>query len=338
MGRWLTRFAWLLWSVIVLLALAVHPVGQRSVWIAPVVYSPPQLGVMLLICLAALTFARQWRLSLLCLATALIFAWPVWGWRAHVPVQADEGLAAPDCLRVLTCNRGQHYGHSLAPFIAHLQPDLIALQDAHAVSGVVPQAPEYAALPHRQRVGEFQLLSRYPITRAQLLMSQPANTPKPFLKAARFEVQFGNRVVVVYEIHLPSPRKELRSFVRSGAAEQAAQSATVFWQTHEALLNDFVQRIEAETLPTVVLGDWNQPPLGPHYRRMTQHLQDAHAEAGIGSGFSFPGDWWNPAAFGHVWLRIDYVLCNHAWQVLRCETEPQSNSQHSAVGALLRLR
>jgi endonuclease/exonuclease/phosphatase (EEP) superfamily protein YafD len=95
--------------------------------------------------------------------------------------------------------------------------------------------------------------------------------------------------------------------------------------------------IESETLPTVVCGDFNAPALGPMYRRMTTSFQDSHRQAGIGYGFSFPGDITLPFTGGQ-WIRIDYVLASRAWDVLRCDVEQQMGSQHSAVISTLRLK
>jgi endonuclease/exonuclease/phosphatase family metal-dependent hydrolase len=136
-------------------------------------------------------------------------------------------------------------------------------------------------------------------------------------------------------VQLPSPRKELRS---QGLAIRPSESIRQFWQDQVMLMQQVLQHVESETLPVVVCGDWNAPPVGPLYRRMTAQLSDAHMAVGDGAGYTFPGDLWNPLTLGKPWLRLDYILCNAGCEVLRCETEAPSEAQHAAVGAVLRIK
>jgi endonuclease/exonuclease/phosphatase family metal-dependent hydrolase len=113
-----------------------------------------------------------------------------------------------------------------------------------------------------------------------------------------------------------------------------------YWKEQRVVLDGLMKRIEAETLPTLVLGDWNLPDFGPRYRRLTRNLQDAHLVGGKGFGHTFPGDLPHWAAFGQPWMRIDYVLTDKKhWRVEECRVQTASEaalSQHRAL--LVRLR
>ena len=111
-----------------------------------------------------------------------------------------------------------------------------------------------------------------------------------------------------------------------------------YWLDHATLIHHLLSRIESERMPCVVLGDWNQPTVGPLYRQLTRRLQDAHSAAGLGYGWTFPGDWWTAFTDGQAWMRLDLVLCSTEWRVLRSEAEPESESQHCAVSAVLELQ
>lgn len=338
MRRGFTRLLWCSWILLIALLLTAHLVGQLTLWTSLLVYAPVtwwMLGGLIIACLAV---PLSKRLALVSLLTAIIIGGPLWEYRTHHPLMPQD---ATPVLRVLTCNRGQHNGHTLAKFIAEQQPDVIAYQETNERGCYLPDAPEYAAYPHRSRVSEFQLLSRHPIVSAGLVTGpqvmvegrlQPAN------KVARFELDTPMGHVVLYNLHLLSPRFEIRSMLKpTPPTPTQLMRIERFPGDQEALLEDAMQHAEREVKPTILCGDFNVPSLGPLYRRMTRQFQDSQVQAGCGYGFSFPGDVTAPLTGGQ-WIRIDYVLANRTWEILRCKVEQQSGAQHSAILSTLRLR
>ncbi|MFZ4596609.1 MAG: endonuclease/exonuclease/phosphatase family protein [Verrucomicrobiaceae bacterium] len=174
-------------------------------------------------------------------------------------------------------------------------------------------------------------MSRYPILNSQMIGTQASGRRR--LRAACYEVQLPTWTVVVYNVHQPSPRKELKG---QGLVIHPSESTRQFWQDQEMLMQQVLQHMESEVLPVVVCGDWKAPPVEPLYRRMTAQLTDAHMAVGGGAGYTFSGNLWNPLTLGKPWLRLDYILCNAECEVLQCETEAPSEAQHAAVGAVLR--
>ena len=155
---------------------------------------------------------------------------------------------------------------------------------------------------------------------------------KTKLKSMRHVVKMEGRDIAVYNLHMPTPR-----FALTGKSEGGTVAAD-HWAEQRSLIQQALERMESDPLPVIALGDWNVPARGPLYRRMTRKLTDAHAEAGIGHGFTAPGDmrgWWS---LGKSWLRLDYILSSGEWEPMRCVTEPASKAQHGAVFAELRLR
>ena len=271
------------------------------------------------------------RLLLLCAVTALRVAPPELGFfheERSLPIPSS-----PEVLRVVTWNLGQHEGHSIGPFLDQSKMDVLALQECSYNQAGLRSGPGRAQLPHLSQASEFILLSRYPILNAQMIVTQASG--RRGLRAARYEVQLPTWTVVVYNVHLPSPRKELKG---QWLAIRPSESTRQFWQDQEMLMQQVLQHMESEVLPVVVCGDWNAPPVGPLYRRMTAQLTDAHMAFGGGAGYTFPGDLWNPLTLGKPWLRLDYILCNVECEVLQCETEAPSEAQNAAVGAVLRIR
>jgi endonuclease/exonuclease/phosphatase (EEP) superfamily protein YafD len=321
----------------------VKVIGTWLFWLAPLVYMPPQVWPLLLLSLGALSMWRRfYRLALVLGCSALVVAGLALGW----PWPSVSGVTALDSdntlLRVLTWNQGQHYDHSISDFIAQQRPDVIALQDASMPLRKLQSMAEYKVYPHITKVGEFALLSRFAITQAMLVPARVEMAGKYSRvdpDAARFEIDFHGRPIVIYTVHAMSPRYELDMlFGIQQPYPKTIRDGPSFWQQQRSVIEQLLAKMDAETLPTVVLGDWNMPPMGVIYRHITRGRQDAHATVGSGAGFTCPGDLWTPLTWGKPWLRIDYVLTTSHWQPLSCVTEPASHAQHCSVAALVRLR
>lgn len=340
MRAWCQRLGWLCWAAIVLLLLLAHLIGQSWPPLGMLIYAPPQMWLIFLALLAAAGWWLSRVLFWTCMVTAMFYAGPVCGYRTHRPDVQNIEQNSASTLRVVSANRGDHHGHSIADFVLAQQPDLVAMQDSIFAYAWTPGAAEYAAMPHQSRVSEFLLLSRFPITRTELLITKlppVRGTYRAAFKAARFQIDFHGQPVAVYNVHLPSPRQNMHQLGHAPSV-QSLEAMYQYWRDHAFIIRDLMTRMEAETLPTLVLGDWNQPSVGPLYRRLTGRFHDAHMEAGLGYGWSFPGDWWTIFTDGQAWMRLDLVLSSRHWQVLRSEVEPESDSQHCAVGAVLRLK
>ncbi len=325
--RWIAAVAAL---IVVLGALLVVAIGQESRWVAYLVYAPPLIGPVVLAVLALPGLVWRERLAAVLLTAALILAVPWLGWRSHrpPPISLASGVQS---LRCVTCNRGQNYGHSLEPFFQETRPDIVAVQDV-ATEGF---RTGFAGLPYVNRAWEFVLFSRYPVIRSELLSlvyPPTGKNPQVWRGAARFLLRVGEREVVVYNVHLPSPRHALTG------ADEAGFVVGDFWELQRLTLEQLASAVQKETLPTLVLGDLNLVPLGPRYRRITARLTDVHAAGGLGYGFTAPNDVNTLWAFRSAWLRLDYVLASPHWQVLSSLTEPASKSQHAALFAELALR
>jgi endonuclease/exonuclease/phosphatase family metal-dependent hydrolase len=246
----------------------------------------------------------------------------------------------------MTCNRGQSYGHSIAAFIQQTQPELLVVQDSYAAQAFQPHAPEFKAMPYRARQGQMALLSKWPILRSELVRMQVP--PELAAKGAwhyimKATIKWHELPVTVFTLHLPSPRHPIELYRNKKVFEQAGYEKVLsYWHDHSYLLERVLEAVEREVQtmqnPVLALGDWNLPQFGPLYRRITRRLQDTHAHAGLGYNFTCPGDIRTRFALWKPWLRIDYILASHAWEVLAHETEAASAAQHCAVAAVLRLR
>lgn len=327
-------------------------VGQAHYFFAPVAYMPLVFvgPALLLWALPGWWWGR--RLALGVGVAGVFFHLGLLGWKMpRLQVKPAQHL------RVAFVNRGDQDLASWERWIVQQQPDLVGLTDVKGKDGqgLGVGLPVVAGLPFLMRIGEHALASRYPFKGTQVVRPDvpPGSAFRvQYLPAARFEVDVPGGPIAVYVVHLRSPRDALSKY-RSlrlwkwtlfGVPTHVSASITIdhYWKEQELVLEGLLKRIEAETVPVLVLGDWNLPDFGPRYRRLTKNLLDGHREAGSGFGHTFPGDLSHWAAFGQPWMRIDYVLTDKRhWQVEECRVQTASEaarSQHRALFARLWLQ
>ncbi|RBP48109.1 endonuclease/exonuclease/phosphatase family metal-dependent hydrolase [Roseimicrobium gellanilyticum] len=285
--------------------------------------------------------------GILTLVVGLLYLGPLLGWQGSASPPGDAEHSA-DVLRVMTYNRGQAQKTSLQPFKLEHQPDVLALQDAGRRLASYQNADGYREFTHVDGVGEFTLLSKHPIVRKDLLIYvQNGDTSRQVPVAARFEIEMATRRVAIYSVHLPTPRPMLESERWGGFLwgilglpgtdlARKRHSRQAYWDGKLSLATQLAETVAKESLPCIVVGDFNTPSMGTVYRAFVRSLQDSHQVAGSGYGYTFPGVTRNPVAFQQPWLRLDYVFADKRhWKIISHVTEPDRASQHRAVFAQL---
>jgi endonuclease/exonuclease/phosphatase (EEP) superfamily protein YafD len=335
-----------LWILCTLILLGVWFVGQRWHWFAFIMHLPPYAAVLGLLLAGVSCWWLSRRLAVGFILLGLLLAGPVLGWRAAGKRVSAVPHSDPQALRLMTCNRGQSNGHRISKFIQQMQPEILIIQDSYSAQAFQPNAPDYSTFPYRARQGQMTVLSKWPILKSELVRLQVP--PELAAKGAwhyimKATVQWREQPVTLFTLHLPSPRHPIELYRNKEVfSPQGYERVTRYWHDHGFLLERAVELIEQEIqtspFPVLAMGDWNLPQFGPLYRRITRRLQDTHAHAGQGYGFTCPGDIRTGFAFWKPWLRIDYILASHAWEILAHETELPSEAQHCAVAAVVRLR
>lgn len=348
--KWCGRIAFasmVLWTALVLLiALGFRFLGETNLCTAFLLFVPPSVWLLPGLAIWPATLLFRWRAALLLGAVVGLVTFISSGWRMSSP---DEPVAmekrSPNTLVLLTNNRGQTGGHSIRPFKNHIQPDMMAFQESSVPSTTYLADPGYAEFKFGATVNEYTLISRFPVMPGQLLSWSGDHVTTPFHYGARFEVDWAGRKIAVYVVHLRSPRDALLSqrwgsFIRGiplpfSSWRERAEKDMAFWRDQWSMAEALKNRLKLETLPYMLAGDFNAPHFGAVHRMVSRDLQDAHAIAGHGFGFTFPGDTRNPLAFGGPWMRIDHIFADPHWSVEACWTEDERKSQHRAVAAAL---
>lgn len=300
---------------------------EKTVFGIVQLYLPPWLWGLpaLLLVLPTLRYAprRLWLIGLSLLWTA----GPVMGFCWHSAPIAAKPTALT--LRLMTYNVkwGKREISAIASEIGHYQPDILVMQDS---AGVL-QGPLLTVLKGYQVKTAYQctVASRYPILYAQPIALATGDTN---YQAMQIEVRVGHECILIYNVHLLSPRWALLDLL-DGNTSNILASAAHREQQAQGLLN----LLHSQKGPVLVAGDFNSPPSSLVCRILEKqgHLQDAFAEAGQGYGYTY-GQYLLPHFV--PFLRIDHIFADQQWRVLRCVTGNGKGSDHCPVIADLVLR
>lgn len=244
---------------------------------------------------------------------------------------------------LLTNNIGQDNKQSLSSFIKLEKPDILLLQEAGGRTRQFSNSfPEY----YFSQCGEFGILSKFKIINSKLITSQEKNL---IAVAARFEILISNQTIIVYNVHIPSPRYNLNKTAGKGLIIATigtilpinkfgdyTKNIQEIWHQYSRYYEHLYTLVEKEEKPFIVAGDFNLPNRGPSYRLLCKNMKDSFKYCCTGFGYTFPGTTINPLSLFGPWIRIDYIFAGKGFTPIYAKVEPHRKSQHRAVVAGLK--
>lgn len=267
-----------------------------------------QYAAIALLVGAGLLIARRPGLAALAVALVLYHAAPVVRYSAAGrPAAACTGPG----FTVATVNVRYRNGdpRAVLEWLAAEAPDLVVVQElTPAWAEVLAQLPAYAHRKLLTRTDAYGIgvLSRWPFTRID-----PVDLAGDRLPSLSAVVVVGDRPLAILGMHARWPIIPRLLHARDDALDRAARL------------------VRAQSLPTVVLGDFNLTPLAPAFRRF-------EVEAGLRDAMGGAG--WHPtwqAGFWPLALRIDHVFVPPSICVERASVGPAIGSDHRPVVARL---
>jgi endonuclease/exonuclease/phosphatase family metal-dependent hydrolase len=149
-------------------------------------------------------------------------------------------------------------------------------------------------------------------------------------KYTRTEVEWSGETVAIYNVHFRSFTAPRPSGVRAGldAWMVALKASKKDFLAREAEARTLRKALDGESIPFVVVGDFNATPDQWTYAHVARGLNDALDTA---PGFA----WTYPDA--RPLIRIDAILASSGWSVRRSVVLPPGASDHRSVLADLDL-
>ena len=336
--RQLSRLAWLRYIPIFFITLYILMLSTYiilrllfgdAVWImaslnnfAPYYFLPLLLTIPVAMLLRT---PRLTGLKLILLAVGVIWFMP-----RYIPNNITR--AAPQTettVKVVTFNvptRHQQYDQ-VANWLREVDADIVLLQEVTGEWATQRGVPQLLDLyPHQ--VGQWEwgntTLSKYPIV---------DQYDSRYLK-----VDIDGTVVALYNIHFWMPISE-HPRVRLPVHFPYADVITRYDDRgRNDQINGLIARINTETLPFIVGGDFNMSDNAVKYHDLAAIMHDSFREAGVGVGASWPVAYQaGLPLFIPPLIRIDYIWHSDHFTSLSSELGPALDSDHRPVISTLAL-
>lgn len=259
---------------------------------------------------------RQWRLSVILLpgGFALLFTWG----SMFLPNNPPDMNTTDIPLRVMTFNlKGYNPNQeAIVELIREADADIVALQEVSDINTSILEAElqdiyPYMVLHMTDNVTQGQgLLSRYPIVEDEFWQFDfVPNT----LGHQRSVITLENGTsLAIYNVHPTHP----------------GMQGSLFNPHYRSLeIEAILERSANESIPHMLLGDFNMPDLSEDYASIINNYTDAYRMAGYGMGFTFPN-----VARIPTFLRLDYVFHSEGIMAQQAQVLPNgAGSDHRPI-------
>jgi endonuclease/exonuclease/phosphatase family metal-dependent hydrolase len=288
------------------------------------------LGTMLLI----LVLVRAPRLAWLPALSLLVVLGPVMGlcWRLSTPAVPQ------DRLRVMSWNAKYGKYRMSIPELIHeldlVDPDVALFQDSDQL--IYGPVPKFLKGWQFRSFGQFVIGSRYPL-------SDAIHLPIPVLgdshSLLRCELTVRGRSVVLYDVHLQTPRDGLNAFrdVRKKPwyLPEAIDRLEANVQARFRQARVVAGYVARETGTVLLAGDLNSPDSSYTCQMLREAgLQDAFAHAGRGYGYTYGHFLLHnrlPRLRLSSWMRLDHIMTTDELEAVRCCVGTWKASDHRPV-------
>ncbi len=318
---WLPKLCLSYLIFLVVIGLIEQFVGERW-WLATLCTYAPQAVFLIPVALLLLpaVFSRNLPALRSLAACGLLFLLLEGVRLPHLPRQLTPGETS---VKVLTYNIRSGGGgvEKIAAAIRQENPEVVCLQEASAYLSVPDPMPQLQRLLPEWR---FTHTGDVAIGVRGGTFAKVAVQPFPLTGSSRCALgvttTLHGRTLNIVTTHLATalyPETLTRN--RRGIPAYLAQTGEARRLQLQSL-RGFLQQFPG---PTILCGDFNTPPRGVEYTRLTRTLTDCFTEVGTGFGWSYPAH--RPV------LRIDYIFVQGGIRPLSARTLSWPHSDHRPV-------
>jgi vancomycin resistance protein VanJ len=296
-------------------------VAEHTVLTTLFAYAPPLLLALPTVLLLLFTLILRDKLALLVnLASGLFVLFVALGFA--VPLGPTPAPSAPH-LRLMTYNI-EHGEEGLGKLVKQIRlenPDVLCCQECNGYNQYSDPLPVLeVSLPdyHFTRADETVIATRLPSHGEETI---------PLLTAdgrvlVKTEVEVQGKAVTILSAHLMTAASPQSLAKHNGSIPDYLRlTAHVRGEQVERILTT----VNGISTPTILCGDFNTPPRGIYYRRLTEYFTDAFATRGFGFGWTFPSN--APC------LSIDHIFTRQGAHTIRVFVPVTQASDHRPVVA-----
>jgi vancomycin resistance protein VanJ len=207
------------------------------------------------------------------------------------------------------------------------EPDIIFLQETirqHTKRAFTQLKADY---PYQVGTPPVRILSKYPILSSEIL--HLANHPETQQRAT---IKFNRQEIVIYNMQATGPSVKMSTIL------PFIKIPVYKYKQRFPEIQDLVKRIQKETLPVIVAGDFNMTDENQDYYSVQQVLQDSFLKAGFGFGFTWPHGFFAQRLnlkLTYPLCRIDYIWHSKHWVAKSSSVLAATESDHLPIAAEL---
>ncbi|NJK66773.1 MAG: endonuclease/exonuclease/phosphatase [Microcoleus sp. CSU_2_2] len=284
------------------------------------------LPILLLPFLSFSIIKNRWFSIISSIACILLLSW------LHIKYFSPEPInitGSQPSLKILSHNVGWYITKSptLVKLINQEQADIVFLQETvqkHRKRVFDLLKSDY---PYQIDTPPVGILSKYPVLSSEIL--HLANHRETQQRAI---IKFAGQEIVIYNMQATGPWVKIHKTLRF-------IKIPVYKYAHRfPEIQDLVERIQKETLPVIVAGDFNLTDETQDYYRVQQVLQDAFLKSGFGFGFTWPHGFFAQRfnlRLTYPLCRIDYIWYSQHWGAKSSAVLGATESDHLPVEAEL---
>jgi len=273
---------------------------------------------------------KRWFSIISAIGCILLISWLHIKYFSPAPINSTDSQPS---IKIFSHNVGWYTTQSptLFKLIEREKPDIIFLQEIvkkHTERAFAWLKTDY---PYQIGIPPVGILSKYPIVSSEILhLAGHAETQQ------RAIIKLNQQEIVIYNMQATGPwfkRYNILPFLKIPVYKYGQRGPEI---------QDLVQRVEQETLPVIVAGDFNMTDETQDYYNVQKVMQDSFLKSGFGFGFTWPHGWplkllvkTSNLRLNYPVCRIDYIWYSKHWGAKSSSVLEATESDHLPVEAEL---